>query len=294
MAPYPVDWIVAAYNAALVPVWLGLAPKSAAAPWMALGHGVAALVPFLLRRVRSAPSRIRASFVLYPVVALALFWAELGTLQSLRAAPPLDDIVRRLDLAVFGTHWHEVWMEAMPQAWMSELMHFGYFLYYPVLVIPPFVILAMRGPGAFRSVTLAVMVTYLSCFLFYLAVPVYGPRAMTAGAHVPDAGGFFQALVEGARERGDSPGTAFPSSHVAGAVTIAWMGWRWLPRVWAHVLSAAAAMVALATVYTRNHYAVDALAGLLWALALQAWLVPRLERGTAKREPTEAVVGSAT
>ena len=294
MAPYPVDWIVAVYNAALVPVWLGLAPKSAAAPWLALAHGVAALLPFLLRRIRSVPPKGRAVFVLYPVVALALFWSELGTLQSLRAAPPLDEVVRRLDLAVFGTHWHEVWMGAMPQAWMSELMHFGYFLYYPVLVVPPLVILAVRGHEAFRSVALAVMVTYLSCFLFYLAVPVYGPRAMTEGSLPPGTVGFFQALVEGARERGDSPGTAFPSSHVAGAVTIAWMGWRWLPRAWGLVLSASAAMVALATVYTRNHYAVDALAGLLWALALQGWLVPRLERGTAKREPTEAAVGSAT
>jgi len=46
---------------------------------------------------------------------------------------------------------------------------------------------------------------------------------------------------------------------------------RWL-------LTVQAAGVLLATVYTQNHYAVDALAGLVWALGLQLGLVPTLTR----------------
>lgn len=288
---HPVDTVIALYQAALVPVWLGLASKIPAAPWIALAHAVAALLPAALRRVRTLPAAAQVALTLYPAVALAVFWAELGLVQALRSAPPLDPLVRRLDLALFGSHWHVAWMDAMPQAWMSELMHFGYFLYYLVLAIPPFAILLTRGRDVFRSATLAVMVTYLSCFLFYLAAPVHGPRALAGAEGAPVPGGLFHTLVERARESGDSLGTAFPSSHVAGVVTIAWVAWRWLPRGWAVVLSVAAAMVTLSTIYTRNHYAVDALAGILWAVPLQAWLVPRLERRAAARPRAAPLAG---
>jgi membrane-associated phospholipid phosphatase len=284
----PVDGILAAYNAAMVPVWIGLGSKSTAALGFGAAHAAAALLPWILGRVRPIPASIRSVLVVYPAIALAVFWGELGALQALRNLPPHDDLIRRLDLALFGVHWQDVWMIAMPQAWLSELMHFGYFLYYLLLVIPPVAVLLLRGRDAFRSVALAVMVTYLSCFLIYLAFPVYGPRAMAGGELVSAPAGLFHTLVEGARDAGDSLGTAFPSSHVAGAVTMAWVAWRWLPRAWALAISAAALMVTFSTVYTRNHYAVDALAGLLWVLPLQAWLVPRLERSRPGPGPTHA------
>jgi membrane-associated phospholipid phosphatase len=47
------------------------------------------------------------------------------------------------------------------------------------------------------------------------------------------------------------------------------------------VLALAALAVALSTVYTGNHYAVDAAAGALWVVPLQAWILPRLERADA-------------
>ena len=294
-ALHPVDWVIALYNAALVPVWLGLGSKSPAAPWMALAHTVAALLPLVLARARRLPAVARTLADIAPVFALALFWTELGWLQALRGLPPRDALVRDLDLALFGVHWQEVWMEAMPHAWMSEVMHLGYLLYYLLLLVPPVAIALLRGREAFRSMALAVMVTYLSCFLFYLLFPVYGPRAIAGQALAPAVDGLFHRLVEGARESGDSLGTAFPSSHVAGAVTMAWVAWRLLPRGWGWALSIAAAMVALSTVYTRNHYAVDALAGILWVVPLQGWLVPRLERrdAGARREPPAGPEGPA-
>jgi membrane-associated phospholipid phosphatase len=275
---YPVDWVVASYNAILAVVWLGLVPRAPGALWVVLAHAVAAGLPWLFRSIPPVPRWLRPLRDGYPFLGLALFWAELGPLQTLRAVPPHDPFVRSLDLAIFGVHWHEIWMNAMPGRWISETMHFSYFLYYLLLVIPPLAIGLSRGPRAFRSVALAVTITYLSCFLFYLAFPVYGPRASDAASLAAAPDGFFHTLVDRARASGDSPGTAFPSSHVAGAVTMAWLGWRWLSRRWALVLTLAALAVALATVYTRNHYAVDALAGFIWVVPLQGWLAPGLER----------------
>lgn len=275
---YPVDWIVASYNSILAIVWLGLVPHVAAAPWLALAHVAAAGLPWLLRRVPDVPRRARALRDSYPLIGLALFWAELGQLQILRGVRPHDPFVQRLDLAIFGVHWQETWMNAMPQHWISESMHLAYFLYYLLLLIPPLVIGFTRGARAFRSVVLALTLTYLSCFLFYLAFPVYGPRTSDTASLAAAPEGLFHTLVDRVRAMGDSLGTAFPSSHVAGVATIAWLGWRWLSKIWGTVLTLAAFAVACATVYTRNHYAVDALAGLLWAVPLQGWLAPALER----------------
>ena len=275
---YPVDWIVALYNAILAIVWLGLASRVPGAPWLALAHATAAGLPWLLRGLPAVPPRARALRDSYPLIGLALFWAELGPLQILRGQEPRDLFVNKLDLALFGVHWHEIWMSMMPGRWMSEAMHFAYFLYYLLLVIPLLAIGFHRGLRAFRSVVLAMMITYLSCFLFYLVFPVYGPRAIGGASLAAAPDGLFHTLVERARASGDSPGTAFPSSHVAGVATIAWVSWRWLSKRWSAVLTLAALAVALATVYTRNHYAVDAVAGLAWIVPLQGGLAPALER----------------
>lgn len=271
----PVDGVVAGYNLVLALVWLGLRDRSPHAWVVALCHLAAAALPWLFAgaRTRGVWRAVREG---YPLVGFVVFWSELGVVQRLRGLPPHDAVIRALDLRLFHVHWSDVWMARMPYPVLMEAMFFCYFLYYFLLIIPPIAIGATRGWRAFRSVVLAFMLTYLSCFLSYISFPVYGPRAMAAGTASP-AFGFFHALVERARESGDSLGTAFPSSHVAGVVTMAVLGWRWLGRGWGALLAVAALAVALSTVYTGNHYVVDAVAGALWVAPLQLWIQPYLE-----------------
>jgi membrane-associated phospholipid phosphatase len=70
-------------------------------------------------------------------------------------------------------------------------------------------------------------------------------------------------------------------------VTIAFIGWRWFSRPVALLLTLEAAGVVMSTVYTQNHYAIDSLAGIVWALALQGLMVPffKLWLQPMKREP---------
>ena len=97
--------------------------------------------------------------------------------------------------------------------------------------------------------------------------------------------GFFYGLVEVAQRLGDSRGCSFPSSHVAGATTIAYLAWRWLPRWAAIVLTVDAAGVLASTVYTQNHYAVDSVAGLVWALLFNFVLAAPLKRLLTASQP---------
>lgn len=286
----PVDRLLAGYNAALALVWATLLGQSWAALPICGAHAVAVSLPWLLARARPRASTVVGVLrEIYPLLWLLGFWSELGLIRPLLHADANDALIRAADVAVFGVHLHSIWMPAMPAAWLSELMHALYFAYYPLILLPPIMAGLARRSAAQRDMTFRLLVTYVGCYVVYLAFPVDGP-SHTMTRYAGDlTEGLLYGLVHGAVELGDSLGTAFPSSHVAGAVTIAVLGWRWFGRGVAMLLSAEAVGVLLSTVYTQNHYAIDAVAGLLLALTLQLAVVPWLAgalAGASGRSPT--------
>lgn len=285
-----VDRLVAAYNGLFALLWLGVGRGEGYALAAAAAHGLAALaLPALLRRLPPSPSRPTAWIRdVYPLVWLGAFWTELDTLIPRLHAGSFDGAARSVDLAIFGVHLNEVWMPAMPQVWVSETLHLMYFLYYPLIFLPPLWLLTTGRREALRDVVLRLMVTYVGCYVLYLLFPVYGPHAGSVRYAGALTDGFFYRLVEAAHASGDVRGAALPSSHVAGAVTTAVVGWRWFDRRIAWLFTVQAAGVTLATVYTQAHYAVDAVAGLALALVLQA-AIPGFRSVLLPRSATPAV-----
>jgi membrane-associated phospholipid phosphatase len=227
---------------------------------------------------------------IYPLFMLLAFWTELDLLRDVLGHYRFDPQIQRLDLAVFGVHWHALLLPRMDRLWISEPMFFMYYAYYALIFLPP-IVLAIRGRRvALRDATLRLMATYLACYLVYIAFPVYGPHFMAPPLPGPHTSGFFYHLVAAAQAAGDSHGCAFPSSHVAGAVTIAIIGWRWFPRAIAALLTAEAAGVVVSTVYTQNHYGIDSLTGIAWALSIQFAVVPALVYLLGPARPTTAAV----
>lgn len=265
----PVDRVVAVYNLFLAAAWMRAAGAAPLAWLPVLLHVALAGLPWLLAgRVSASRRLLRGLREGYPLLVLAAAWAELGWLQEVRRLPFQDDIVRGLDQALFGGHPHLLWSAAQPQAWLSELMHGAYLSYYLFVFLPPLVLAVLGRRAAYRDWVLRLLVTYLGCYVFYTFFPVYGPRLglpETAAA----GSGWLDQLTAALRSAGDSLGTAFPSSHVAGVVTSAWLASRWLPRPLGYGFAAGAFAVCLSTVYTQNHYAVDVVAGLAAALVLQ-------------------------
>lgn len=216
------------------------------------------------------------------------YWSELGFIRDLLHASANDGPIAALDLAVFGVHLNTVWMPRMPELWLSEVMHFAYFAYYPLIFVPPVVMALLGRTPALRDMTYRLLVTYIGCYVIYIVFPVDGPSHTMARYVGALNDGFFYRLTHGAVHAGDSMGTAFPSSHVAGAVTIAYLGVRWLRPAVAALLVAEAAGVVVATVYTQNHFAIDSLAGIVWALGLQFAVAPALQAAlgpAAERRP---------
>jgi len=275
----PADSVVAGYNVFLAAIWLTVLSKASYAPGIFAAHLAAGFLPVLFARAPERLSRpVAVLREIYPLLFVLAFWTELGYLRELYHVGVHDPLVTAWDLRVFGQHFNLTWMPRMPAVWLSEVMHFVYFAYYPLIFVPVIAVGLIGRVDAMRDMIFRLTVTYLGCYVLYLWFPVDGPSALLPHYQGALTDGFWYQVVKSAHDSGDSLGTAFPSSHVAGSITIALVAWRWLPRFWAGLILGEAVAVCFATVYTQNHYAIDALAGLVWAGALQIVAAPLVQR----------------
>lgn len=275
----PADWVAAAYNTVLALVWATLLARAWYAPAIFAAHAAAAAMPWLIARSGGRLSRpVGWLREVYPLLWLIAWWTELDFLRFLLHQTAYDGLVAGLDRAVFGVNLDAIWMPSMPAVWFSELMHLLYWGYYPAVLLPLLYVAIFGPPDRLRDVTLRVTLIYVACFLVYIAFPVDGPHFLRPRYEGPLTDGFFYRLVWAFQSAGDSQGASFPSSHVAASVTMAYLGIRWFSRGAAALLVLAAAGVTISIVYTQNHYAVDSLAGVIWAFAVQLVVAPALLR----------------
>jgi membrane-associated phospholipid phosphatase len=146
------------------------------------------------------------------------------------------------------------------------------------------------------------LVYVLGTLLSYALIPFFPsqpPRViypLVAAPHIPDSIRVVNFLVlSGA---GIHAGV-FPSAHVSSTFAAAWGMFRCLPehRIYGCIFLVYAASVAVATVYGRYHYGVDAVAGV--AVSLAAWLLATVWQKSAlpaspKAEALSSLDPSAT
>jgi membrane-associated phospholipid phosphatase len=264
------------YNLLLALLWAGvglkhpLHPVNVIAFAAAMTHLAAVSFPGLLESTVLGDS--------YPAFAVMGIWTEMGLiLPRLHpdGAPLRDAAALRLDAMLFGTHWHTEWIARMPWAWLSGLMYFAYCSYYALLIGLPVALWFLRQREALANLAFRLLLVYTACAICYLIFPVIGPAPVPPVADAVRHGFFFD-VTAAVQRAGDSLGTSLPSTHAAGSMTIALAGWRWLPRPVAIAVTVQAIAIALSTVYTQNHYAIDAVAGVLLAAFLQTVIAPVL------------------
>ena len=130
--------------------------------------------------------------------------------------------MQRWELALFGAQVSRVWWQAAPSALWSTVLHGAYFSYYFIVSVPAFYFLWRGDLAAVRRFVLAVMTTFVLCYLVFIFFPVAGPYYV-----FPRPADWFLAnpaarLVYDTLAEGSSYGAAFPSSHVAATVAAAW------------------------------------------------------------------------
>jgi len=212
----------------------------------------------------------------YPILFYAGFYHETGLLNQMLYTGYLDPHFLRLEKWLFGWQPGLEFMERCPSRVLSEVLYAAYFSYY-LMIGGVGLALWLRNRRQFAHFVSIVSFVFYICYLIYIFTPVVGPRILCRGivtttlpadvvpAIPPDtpksveASVFFQ-IMAWIYDHCETPGAAFPSSHVAVAICTLYFSFRYLrPIRWAHLVLVI--LLCFATVYGRYHYIVDVVAG---------------------------------
>ncbi len=273
------DRVVVGYNLIFAAVWLIASTGYSAGLLLAGMHVSLGALPLIASRID--PTHSRAAAVIrdvYPLFLVVLFWSEMGLVRQELHSAGNDAHIVALELQMTATSPHQVLAQTVSWAWFAELMSAMYTLYYPMVFLTP-VVVALRGRrAAARDIVYTLTVAYCACYLSYLLFPVDGPRRFLGTVASAGTDSWVYGFVSMLVHAGDSIGTAFPSSHVVGAVTMALLARRWFSRQTALLFQLEAAGVMASTVYCQHHYLTDMIAGFGVALFVFFVAAPTLKR----------------
>lgn len=327
----PIEWIGLGY-CLLTLVFMALtAPRLADPTWMLLTRGAWLALTLalwgahrLLLRWNLGDRRLHFGGVSCSLSTLAVVLRSTGQLAWLgkwypdtyefnRSLPNLDHLFAQAEQDIFGCQPSLEFSRALPQTFWSEAFNFGYWIYFPMIVLLMLVIIwkelkspapapASRPLPLFQQVSTTVMACFFLYYVVYIFLPVAGPQFyfQAVGIETIEAGqfpalgtyfsahtemlpapgnpdGLFAHFVSATQASGERPTAAFPSSHVGISTCILLIARRRVPRlVW--VLLIPWLLLCCATVYIQAHYLIDSIAGLLTAplaLFIAQWFVRR-------------------
>lgn len=237
------------------------------------------------------PCRITKMVRIIAQMALLAWWYP-DTYEINRMFPNLDHIFAGWEQDLFGCQPALLFAKALPWAVVSELMSMGYFMYYPMIALVSFYYFFCRYYEAERA-AFVMLTSFFIYYLIYIYVPVAGPTfyfdavgisEITKGIFpalgdyfnthtncLPTPGytdGIFYQLVEDAKNAGERPTAAFPSSHVGVSTICMLQVWHAGNRKMLYVMLPFYIFLCLATVYIQAHYLIDAIAGLISAVVI--------------------------
>lgn len=216
----------------------------------------------------------------YPLILFGFFYAETDYLNNLLFSSNLDSLVEKLELTIFGFHPSIVFSKSMPQVWFSELMNFGYFSYYALILLLPLWLWFKEN----ESFTYTIFIITFSFYIFYwvfILFPVAGPQFyLDESFRIIPNSGLFRFLVRFAEWLGEGPTAAFPSSHVGIMVVMAMLSYRYAKALLPFYISFGI-LICFSTIYIKAHYAVDVIGGIVVApllYVLSNWVYNKLNK----------------
>lgn len=237
-------------------------------PWLLAAHALLLVVVLLAPAARQAGPVGRFLGEFYPMLLLGGLYAEVGVL-NVDLGYEHDLAIQRLELWLFGSQLSYRWIREWPNPVVSWVLHSCYLAYYAILGASPLGLWFSGRRDAARRTIFAVMLTFYLCYVVFIFFPVAGPRYAFPAAHNAATAVWPARAAQWLLDRGDSWGAAFPSSHVSAAVVAALCALRyWRPL--GLMLAPFTVGLVLSVVYGQFHYAADAVAGLLVAVAVFA------------------------
>ncbi len=276
----PIDWAMVVY---LILVSVSILifhehqPEWKTIFWKQIG--IIALVFFILRFLsghRWFPLRMIHHW--YPVFLFTFFYITSGLLNQMVFQGYWDDFFAGIDRAMFGTN-PNIWLyDRLNTYYFNELMHLCYFSYY---FIPLFlgIVLYVQGNGDYMRILFGISVAFYVCYLLYIFIPAAGPIPLREGRFLD--GGWFVHTMNWIYENAETPGAAFPSSHVAISFMTLMYAYR-LKRVVFWIILPFVTGLIFSTMYCFYHYVIDVIGGLALCIALYYWVNRWFDRLYAK------------
>jgi membrane-associated phospholipid phosphatase len=262
-----------------------LAPHDSIPLWkyLLLAHLLCiGLIHLLIRAYDRSPSNRVLRFLrhFYPIILYTGFYRETGALNQIAFNGFLDPVFIRLEQKVFHFQPSVVFMDSLSNRWIAEIFYAAYFSYYIMIFGIGLILFLKDYKKFFHYLTIVSFVFYL-CYLTYIFTPVTGPRLFyreIASYKLPQEcipqnisafpesvqKAVFYKIMDLIYDIFESPGAAFPSSHVAIAICTLYFSIKYIPSIrYLHLIIVI--ILCLSTVYCRYHYAIDVIAGALTA-----------------------------
>ncbi len=158
---------------------------------------------------------------------------------------------------------HPAWRLSWDPVRFVPRVSFFVIPYLSAYVMPFVLFFVMRDRKRYRRFAMTLVGTIAACGAVFLAAPLMIARPPLETVSI------FDWLLNGVY-RVDGPTNLFPSLHVAMAFLFAWGAALERPR-WKPWMLAWAGLIALSTLFTRQHYFVDVLGG-----GVVAWVMWRI------------------
>lgn len=212
-----------------------------------------------------------------PIFFILVIFELLGWITPY-VRPDVDNLLIKIDLAIFGVH-PTVWLERFFITWVADILSLAYISYYfiPLILI---LILYFRGkPEEFSLTVSTLLLGYYICYMGYIFMPAIGPRFTLASLQqIPLQGGvIMNTVVDTLNALEGNQRDCFPSGHTQTVLISLWFAFKYRrPLFWIYLPIIIALIIS--TVYLRYHYVIDLVAGfaaagitLLLGTRLWAW-----------------------
>lgn len=220
----------------------------------------------------------------YPLILLA--YKEIGWLALPHTSTALEESWVRWDRILLNDWGLRSAIESLGPL-VPNLLELSYLLVYAVPAYAVAVLMIKGYSSRVDTFYAVLLLGTLGAYALYPYFPSEPPRSVFPDQDMPALMTVFRRLNLHLVNGYGIHTSVFPSGHVAASFSAAFGLWLAVPELRKHAigLGVLAALIAVATVYGRYHYAVDALAGFAvaaGALIAGAWMArvaPRPEPG---------------
>ncbi len=202
--------------------------------------------------------------IFLPVLIVPVVFDSLGDLIPWIRPHLMDDILIKIDHAIFGVH-PTVWLERFVHPVVTVILQIAYITYYPMAIVLGIVLVSKGRMKEFDEAVFGIILCFYLSYIGYILVPALGPRFALAHAQTRglDAGAFVLAIQDTLNALENTKTDAFPSGHTAIALMTLYYAWKFNEKTLTILLVPTVSLLIISTVYLRYHYVIDVIAGVL-------------------------------